>query len=186
MPSTKMGLQFGLEGDKLCPKRKNRWLFKVEGVCADGTAGINSLPPSKTARPSIKFRESSVRHLIEDVYYPAKIEYENLKLTLFDLKRKNHPVWEWLKIFHDSKAGAQRAPNYIRTSASSNKPVKPNKFIQNSAQLDLYNGCGDVIESWVFEDVWPLAVDFQDLEMGNSDIVYCDLTLRYVRAYLAD
>ena len=175
-----MGFQFGLEGESLCPKRRNRWLLKIDGVSADDTEGVSVLPPLKSERPTIKFKESQVKHLIEDVYYPAKPDWQPIKLTLYDLKTGVHPVFEWIKIFYDPQQGTLYEPNRSLGGFSGR-----NKFITN-ARLELYNGCGDLLERWVFEDVWPEVVDFQDLDMANSDYLTCELTLRYARAYIQD
>lgn len=177
----KMGFQFGLEGDSLCLKRKNRWLLKIDGVSADNTEGISVLPPLKSARPTIKFKESLVKHLIEDVYYPAKPDWEPIKLTLYDLKTEEHPVFEWLKIFYDPQQGELYEPNRSLGVAV----LTRNKFITN-ARLEMYDGCGNVIERWVYEDVWPQIIDFQDLDMANTEFITCELTLRYARAYIDD
>ena len=177
----KMGFQFGLDSNNLCLKRKNRWLLKIDGVSADNTAGVSVLPPLKSSRPTIKFKENLVHHLIEDVYYPAKPDWEPLKLTLYDLKTADHPVFEWLKILYNPQQGRLFEPNRSLDGV----PLSRNKFITN-ARLEMYNGCGEVIERWVYEDVWPQIIDFQDLDMANSDFITCELTLRYARAYLED
>jgi hypothetical protein len=56
--------------------------------------------------------------------------------------------------------------------------------MKERATLEMYNGCGDVLETWVFENAWPQAVEFGDLDMSSSDVVTCDLTIRYDRAYI--
>ncbi len=52
------------------------------------------------------------------------------------------------------------------------------------ATLQLYDGCGCLIEEWKYEHAWPQTVDFGDLEMNNSEFVTADVTLRYDRAYI--
>jgi hypothetical protein len=48
----------------------------------------------------------------------------------------------------------------------------------------MYDGCGNCIERWQYDNLWPQAVDFQELDMGSSDIVMADITCRYDRAYV--
>ena len=162
----KMGLEFGLEKGLYC-KRKFRYLFFVEEVSADGT---NALPPLKSARPNISYKEMSAKHLIEDVSYPAKPDWKPVQLILYDLKKDINPVFDWIKEIYDPQAGEFKEPN-------------ANKFIKE-ARIELYDGCGNRIEGWVFEDVWPQVVNFQDLDMGQSDVLTIGLTLRYVRAFI--
>ena len=52
------------------------------------------------------------------------------------------------------------------------------------ASLILYDGCGNKIERWVFENVWPQSAEFGELDMQSSEVVTGDVTLRYDRAYV--
>ena len=57
-------------------------------------------------------------------------------------------------------------------------------FKKRDAKLELYDGCGKILETWVYEGIWPQSVEFGDLDMTSSDVITCDLTLRYDRAYI--
>lgn len=165
-----MGLQFGLEKTDLCTKKSFRWVFEIPGVCADSSPGANALPPEKSARPNLSFKEMDVNHLIEDVFYPAKPDWKPITVVLYDLKRKTHPVFDWLLEIYDPQKGEFYEPN-------ANNLIK-------ECSLKMLDGCGEVIETWTYEDCWPQAVNFNNLEMGNSFIVMVELTLRYARAYI--
>lgn len=168
-----MGLDFGLEEGqwKFC-KRKFRWLLKIEEVCGTKSGGAKVLPPLKSARPSLTFREMEARHLNEHVFYPAKPEWAPISLVLFDLKKDKHPVFDWIKKAYDPKKG-----DWF--------PSAQNNFIKH-ADLELYDGCGNLVETWVYEEVWPQVIEFGELDMGASELVTCDLKLRYARAYVED
>lgn len=174
-----MGMDFGLPepmsgNSKLC-KRKNRWLFKIDGISADQTS-ISSLPPQKAARPSLQFKEMEVRHLNEHIYYPQKPEWKPITLTLYDIKTDViHPIFDWIfKIYEPDKTGDWHP--VVRTGPISNRFLK-------DGILELYDGCGNTIERWTFEQCWPQNVEWGDLDMGSSEIVMCDITLRYARAF---
>ena len=167
---TTMGLNFGLESSSACIKRRFRWQLKIDGISAQG---INSLPPLKSNRPSISFKEIQVEHLNETVYFPGKPEWKPITLNLYDVKKNTHPVFAWL----------QRLYNPSITGVGQIQPPVGNNFILN-ANLEMYNGCGNIIEQWTYENVWPQAIDFGELEMGSSEVVTCDLTLRYARGYV--
>lgn len=162
-----MGLDFGLEKGQYC-KRKHRYLFFIDGVSADGA---NALPPLTAARPNLGFKEMIAKHVSEDVYYPAKPDWRPITLVLYDLKKGQHPVFQWIKEVYNPQTGRFRPPN-------------SGNFIKE-ARVELYDGCGNRVESWNFEDVWPQVANFQTLEMASADIVTVDLTLRYVRAYIS-
>jgi len=180
----RMGLQFGLETNasnervsKTC-LRKFRWLFEIDGISA---SGVQSLPPSQAARPSISFSESEAKHLNENYFYPAKPDWKPITLVLFDLVKNNssngrfHPVFEWMRKIYDPKSDARWRPaadGFITDGANT------------EARLKMLDGCGNVIETWFFENAWPQAIDFGTLDMANNEVVTCDITLRYARAYI--
>ena len=170
-----MGWDFGLEKSDLCFKRKFRWLFKIDEISA---MGADSLPPLRASRPSITFKEQEVQHLTETVYYPMKPEYKPINLTLYDIKHgSKNPIFNWLKRLFSPE-----------DNANWQAPVKPagsqDPFIFNEATLELYDGCGEVVELWVYESVWPQSCEFGELEMATSDVLTVDLTLRYARSYI--
>lgn len=166
----KMGLQFGLEGNGQYCKRNFRWLFTIPLVCGDQSPGANALPPEKSSRPSLSFKEMDVKHLVEDVYYPAKPDWKPINIVLFDLKRNQHPVFKWINEIYDPNAGTFKAPN-------SGKLIK-------ECSLIMVDAVGTPIESWIFEDAWPQAVNFQTLDMNSSQVQMCEISLRYARAYI--
>ena len=130
-----MGLDFGLQGDQTCFKRKFRWLFIIPGISAD--SGVQSLPPSKASRPNFGFKETAVEHLNETIYIPTKTEWKTIDLTLFDLKRQVHPVFKWITTQYDPKQDGK----WYRPGQS------PNGNLKLTANLLLYDGCGNTIEN---------------------------------------
>jgi hypothetical protein len=178
----KMGLQYGLEGYNFC-KRAFRWLLKVPGVAADNDPGVDALPPEKGSRPVLSYKEIEVRHINEDIYYPGKPDWKPINLVLFDLLKPYHPVFNWLKKVYDPQSGRYRPVlSSSVTSTGAAAPMK-DRFIKECF-LTMYDGCGNVSETWLFEDVWPQTNNFQQLDMGQSAIMTCDITLRYARAYV--
>ena len=168
-----MGIQMGLDVGIYC-KRKFRWFFAIPQV-SEGT--VSALPPQKSARPHLMFKEMSVRHLIEDVYYPAKPDWKPLQVTLYDLKHEQNIIFEWIKEFYRPSKGELDFPNQIRNQNAG--------FIVE-CRLDLYDGCGNLVERWVYEDCWPQSINFQNLDMADSQVCVADLVIRYARAYVQD
>ena len=170
-----MGLDFGLENTGSCIKRKFRWLLKIDGISAlnSNTQSVNALPPSKASRPSLTFKEMEVQHLIETVYYPSKPEWKPITLTLFDLKKNRNPVFDWIKQVYD-------------TCGTGSWNVSVGNGFKKKATLEMYDGCGNTIESWEFQNAWPQSIDFGDLDMGSSEYSTIEITLRYDRAVLLE
>ena len=158
-----MGFDFGLEKTDACFKRKHRWLLKIPDVSA---TGIDTLPPNKSARPSLSFKSLEAQHMQETIYFPAKGDWKPINLTLFDLKKNKNPVWEWIKLIYPAEDSIGRGEDY-----------------KKDATLELYDGCGEVIEKWIFENVYIENAEFGDLDHGDASVIYMDITLRYDRAY---
>ena len=172
--TTTMGIG-ELGSQSTCFKRRYRWLLKISGISgiagesAGGSASINTLPPSKSARPNVSFKEVEIKHLVETIYFPGRPEWKALNLSLFDLKRNNNPVITWINSIYNASTG-------IWTPAI-------DAGVKKSATLELYDGCGNTLESWTYDNVWPTDIEFGELDMGSSDIIMIDLTMRYDRAY---
>lgn len=173
MPNS-MGLGYGLEKPTNIFKRKFRWLFRIPDVSVEG---VNALPPYKSARPSFGFKEIETQHLTETIYFPGKPEFKTFTLTLFDLRCDNNPVFDWIK---NSLYDPEKGDYQFIVSGNDDNNFKRN------ASLTMLSGCGDCLEMWGFDNVWPTNVDFQDLDMSSSEIVMVDLTIRYDRAYKID
>jgi phage tail-like protein len=155
---------FGLSQADGCFKRKNRWLLKIDNISAQG---LNALPPQKASRPSVSFKELSMEHLNETIYYPGKPEWKPITLTLYDLKKNSNPVLGWINQIYDTGTEQWNA------SADGFK---------KDAYLELYDGTGETLESWLLVAAWPQDINFGDLDMGTSEVVTVDVTLRYDRA----
>jgi hypothetical protein len=179
-----MGFDFGLEKPDLCLKRKFRWLFKIPEISADG---VNSLPPEKGARPSLSFKEIEVQHLNEVIYFPGKPDWKPINLTLYDIRKNENPVIKWLSKQYNPKDATWKVgvgwPPPANSAESASAPDSSFSF-KKTGFLDLYDGCGKVIETWKFENIWPNNIEWGELDMSDNSYVTVDLTLRYDRAYL--
>jgi hypothetical protein len=171
-----MGFNFGLEDPTW--KRPNRWLFQIPGISADGAP---ALPPKKSARPSITLKEEAFQHLSEVIYFPLKAEWKTLNLTLYDIRCNQNVIFDWLS-------------NVYNPSASNNitfaLPLEGNGVLNGTngikiprCILELYSGCGEVLEQWIYENVYPSEIQWGELDMDNNAVVMVDLTLRFDRAY---
>lgn len=166
-----------LGSSNICYKRKYRWMFSVSAIMGNG---VSLLPPSRSARPNLSFKEMSVEHLNETIYAPGKPDWKPINVSLYDIvlgNSKPHLIFQWLQTFYNpcKKVAGSNTGTYTLPVGSG--------FILD-AYLDLYDGCGNVIESWVYKEAWPQSVEFGELDMGNSEVLTCDLTLRYNRAYI--
>jgi len=168
-----MSLDFGLQDDQVCQKQKFRWLFKIDGV-----SGVSdALPPLKSHRPKLDLREQQIQHLVQQIYYPLKADWKTIQLSLYDIKVNENPVFEWLRVLYDPCGDPEWRPIY-------QPGCDDGSCFKRNAMLCLYDGCGNVIESWRYENCYPQTIDWGELDMGNSEVVMVDITLRYDRACL--
>jgi hypothetical protein len=163
----KMGLPFN--GSYF--KRKFRWRFVIRGLIDMENFSSPVLPPTKAARPSISFKEQNIEHLIETIARPMKPEWQPLDITLYDIQCNKNPMFTWLKKLYDPQLGL------YKTSVS---------YIIPEADLELLSGCGDVMETWRYENLWAQKIEWGDLDMTSSDIVTVDVTFKYDRAYYVE
>ena len=180
-----MGLQFGLESPDLCIKRKFRWLFKIPDI---SSAGTSTLPPEKSARPSLSFKEIEAQHLNETIYFPGKPDWKPINLTLYDIKTNYNPIIEWLKQQYDASALTPSWGKWLLRDGQDPSPQnqrepRPGPF-KKTAALELLDGCGGILERWTFENIWPNNIEWGELDYSDNAYVVIDLTLRYDRAFI--
>jgi hypothetical protein len=184
-------------------KRKFRWVMEIDNVSGDA---INTLPPQKSARPNINFKTIEAQHLNESIHYPGKPEWKPINLTLYDVignagsscPQQKHPVFDWLKKIYNPGIREYTGKN---GGTGSGRTMLPSDYVpptdlawysdavngyKRTARLKMLNGCGDVLEEWIYENAWPEAIEFGDLDYANSEVVTADITLRYDRAYIHD
>ncbi len=166
-----MGLSQGLEADSVLLKRKFRWLFKIPDVAIDG---VKTLPPRRGARPGYQFKEYDFQHLSETIYYPLKLDWKTINVVLYDNLCNENPVLDWLSKVYE----------YFPEEGDELTFKKAGEGIKRDCLLELYDGCGNIMEQWNFENAYPSSVDWGDLDMDSSDIVVADITLRYDRAWI--
>lgn len=178
-----MGL--GVIGQRnLVFRRKFRWMFTISDVVGKK---LPMLPPAKAARPSISIKEMEVRHLDEVVYYPGRQDWKTINLTLYHVQCQNNPVFDWLKALYNPQDKTDPFKYGITVDDPATKNFDEStlpQFIKRNASCVLYDGCGEIMETWTYDCVWPTSIDWGELDFESSDLVYVDVTLRYARAYV--
>jgi hypothetical protein len=172
-----MGLSFGLAPSSFNPKTKNRWMFSLPGVIADKNS-VTTLPPKKASRPGISLKEGEFQHVQETIYYPMKAEWKVISLTLYDIRCNNNAVFDWLEQIYTSEID-------LAGSGVANFGRILDFNLLKDAKLELYTGCGEVMETWTFQGCYPSNIEWGDLDMESADIVTVDVTLRYQRAFFS-
>ena len=155
-------------------KKKNRWVFIVSNLIDADNFQTGMLPPSTAARPSLTFKEIQIEHLTETISIPGKPEWGMLEVTLYDIQCRDNPLFKWLKKLYDPSTGAYRTLVGKNDQTSYKIPY---------GCLRLLNGCGDILESWIYEGLWVQKIDWGNLDMSSGDVVMVDVVFKYDRAY---
>ena len=97
-------------------------------------------------------------------------------MTLYDIQKgTDNAVWQQITKLYDPKKGT------YNTSVGS-FTFDGYKF--KEMKVGMLDGCGKTIEVWVFENPYFQEVNWGELDMTVSDVVYVDITIRYDRAYV--
>ncbi len=160
----------------VCFKRKFRWLFLIPSV----SGAVGMLPPERGARPSVTIKENEAQHLNEIIYFPSKPDWKPINLTLYDLKLNRNPVIEWLSNQYNPQTGRWNIGYGEITGLGA---LQDTGEFKKDAQIQMLDGCGNIIEEWELQNVWPNNIEWGELDMSDSNYMTVDLTLRYDRAY---
>jgi hypothetical protein len=157
-----------------CLKRKFRWTFQLDGIISD--VEMNALFPLKGARPHLQFKEIETKHIFETIYFHGRPEWKPLQIT-----QQLHPVFNWITEVYDSGTDSQGYFQPVDRPRNSDSGS-----FKKTANLILYDGCGKELEKWILENCYPVQSNFGELDMGNSEVVTCDVTLRFDRAKMIE
>jgi len=155
-----------LGGPQLVFKRKFRWTFTVTPNCTGVTVPANFV--KLAARPNISIDEVEINYLNAKTWIPGKASWETITVTYYDVAGSaNLPLWSWLASVYDYTNPVQLNMGSARADYG------------GSGTLILYDGCGNPLERWLLNDMWPQAVNFGELDYSSSEEVDIEITLRY-------
>jgi len=154
-----------LGGSKLIFKRKFRWTFRIDDLCR---GSVEEHFVKLAARPNLSIEETEINFLNAKTWIPGKASWETITVTYYDVATNdNEPLWHWLASVYDFTD-----PVVLPMGANREQYA-------GSGTLYLYDGCGNPLEKWVLNDLWPQAVNFGELDYSSSEEVNIELTLRY-------
>jgi hypothetical protein len=143
--------------NKFEPKRKNRWIFALEG--------IDSFLIKTAARPSISIEEQGISYMNSKRYVAGLASFETLAVTLHD------PI---------APSGAQQVMEWVRThfeSVSGRSGYAD--FYKRDCQLKLVDPVGTVIELWDIKGCFLTNAGFGDVSYEDGAPMEISLTLRF-------
>lgn len=126
----------------------------------------------KCNRPSVEFDKIMIHSGQDEISRPGKVHYKDIEFTFYEkLNNEGDQCakliygW-WSDTMMDIETGFFRPPStYLK-----------------QAQLEMLDGGGSPIWTYMIYDCWPLKVTPSDLDYSNTDIARVGVTLAYARA----
>ena len=148
-------------------KRKFRWTFEVFGFCNNEKNVIPEHFVKVASRPNLSIEETEVNHLNGKMWIPGKASWETITVTYLDVAHgEMQQLWNWLATMYDftDPVGLHQGTR---------------RDWDATGVLNMYDGCGTLLEQWQMQHMWPTAINFGDLDYSSSEEATIELTLRY-------
>jgi hypothetical protein len=151
-------------------KRKFRYTFQLQGICGGGTVPEHYVKVA--ARPNLEIEETELNFLNAKTWIPGKASWQTMSVTYLDVATADAaPLYSWL-------ASVYNFTNPITLEQGSRRSDYTGTGI-----LRLFDGCGQLLETWVMGDMFPTSIDFGDVDYSSSDICEIALTMRYSNVF---
>ena len=143
--------------NKFEPKKKNRWIFALEG--------IDSFLIKTAARPSISIESQPISYMNSKRFVAGLATFETLSLTLHD------PI---------APSGSQQVMEGVRTHFESvSGRAGYADFYKRDCQLKLVDPVGTVIELWDIKGAFLTSAGFGDVSYEDGGMMEVALTLQF-------
>jgi hypothetical protein len=143
--------------NKFEPKRKNRWVFAIEG--------IDAFLMKSASRPSYTTSETTIPFINSTRYLAGKTTFETMSVTLHD------PI---------APSGAQQVMEWVRTHFESvSGRAGYADFYKRDCQLKLLDPVGTVVELWDIKGAYLQSASFGDLSYEDDAGTEISMTLRF-------
>ena len=152
-------------------RRKHRWVFEALGLGTGQWRPNELLVLRSASRPSFKFNTADMHHNQEVVYFAGKQEWDPVTMVWYDVEQNpniSQRIYDWL--------------SSVVTLACGKLPVQAPNNYKRDATLSMTNGVGAPSETWNMVGTWPETMNWQDLDYSASEIMTCEVSMRYDRA----
>jgi hypothetical protein len=143
--------------NKFEPKRKNRWIFAIEG--------IDSFLIKTAKRPAAQISSQKIDWINNYRHVAGKVEWQDITVNMYDAISPSgaQQVMEWIRTHHETVSGRAGYAD----------------FYKRDCQLKLLDPVGNVIELWDIKGAQIVSADFQDLSYGDDVPLEISMTLKY-------
>ena len=143
--------------NKFEPKRKNRWVFAIEG--------IDAFLMKSASRPSYTIGETEINWINSKRYVAGKATFDALSVTLHDPIAPSgaQQVMEWIRTHHETVSGRAGYAD----------------FYKRDCQLKLLDPVGTVVELWDIKGAFLTQANFGDLSYDGEEMSDITLSIRF-------
>jgi hypothetical protein len=143
--------------NKFEPKRKNRWVFALEG--------IDAFLMKSAARPSVQIQETEFKYINSTRYLAGRSTFGDLQITIYDAIAPSgaQQVMEWIRTHYESVSGRAGYAD----------------FYKRDCQLKMLDPVGTVIELWDIKGAHLTNVTFGDVSYDDDAPTEISMTLRF-------
>lgn len=155
------------------PKRNFR--FKVSfGTNSTFNPGGEAIwYAKKVTQPSVTIGEATHDYLIHKFYWPGKVEWNEIDMTLVD-PVEPHVTYNFLKAISDAGFKVPGDANNFSSVSKSSAGLQ-----LGDVQIDAIDDTGASLHTWRLKHAWAKSVSFSDLDYGSEDLMEITLKLRY-------
>ena len=147
------------------PKRVYRWLFFF--------AGVPQWLVKKVTKPSFEVSETVHEFLIHKFYYPGRVTWNEVKVTLADPVQPDSAA-TMMQLLQNSGYRLPLDPNTTQTISKVHAVNALGRVLIQQLGPD-----GESIEEWTLVNAWIKSVELGELDYSSDDMIDVSLTIRY-------
>ena len=148
------------------PKRGFRWVLIAKNV--------EAYTVKKVSKPSFTLQESTHKYLNHTYYYPGRVEWNTVTLTLVDPVNPDAAATIMHTIREGGYSPALKPGDYGTMSKG-----KAAAALGNLLEIRQLDSDGQMVESWKLHNPWIKDVKFGELDYDSDDLTMIDIEIRY-------
>ena len=148
-------------------KRKFRFTFQITGFCNNARNTIPENFVRIASRPKLSIEETEFMYLNAVSWEPGRARWETINVTYIDVANDTNRLLQgWLATIY----------NYADPI---NLTMGRRRDWDSTGIINMYDGCGTLLEQWQLQHMFPTDVDWGSLEYDSNEFAEIELTLRY-------
>ena len=147
------------------PKRQFRWILLL--------GGIPQWIIKKVNKPSFDISEAEHSYLNHTFYYPGRVKYEPISITLVDPLEPDASL-TMMQLLEASGYAVPENQDDLQTISKHNAT-----FALGQPTIQQLGPSGDVADSFTLKNAWVQKVSFGELDYTSDDMIEITMDIRY-------